>query len=72
MKKRLYLGFNKATNNGVVSTTKQGLADYIGLNVRTLSRHLLISPIYMKDDWIILDNVVIIKKPGARKRNMNR
>ncbi len=59
--KKYYVGVILATNDIIICTAKQQLAEFIGISRRTVERHLSSSSIYRTKDYIISSDITITK-----------
>ena len=52
-----YVCLMKASNEVIISTTKQHIADILGINVVTINRHLDSNGVYSTDEWCFWANI---------------
>jgi len=57
-----YILLNKKDNSVYICYHKQQLAEIMGLNVKTIQRHLAVSPWYDMKEYRVWSNIVITKR----------
>jgi len=58
-KKVYFIGINRLNNQSIIATSKQAIADHLGICAKTISRHLDKLSMYETDDYIICKEVSI-------------
>lgn len=64
MKKKIelyYVAFNKTTNIPIITTSKEGVSEFLGISVDTIRRHLKDVSYYETKKYIIQRDTPIIK-----------
>lgn len=57
--KLFYIGLNKASNKVIISSTKTGIAEFLGISTKTILRHLGNTVYCTTDGYTIWKNIHI-------------
>ena len=67
--KTYYIALNKANNSIHASITKVSIAEFLGINVITITRNMMNKVMFETDDYIIWRDITIAKvKRGFRAK----